>query len=533
MIASWWVWQRSQANYQTLANVIAIVAGALLVSAWFSERSGVCRRLGRAAFVGLWVAVGLAWLFVKPIYNGDMGIVGWRWRFAATPDARLTGPKARHRIDDWQTTSRDYPRFLGGGDWPEVRGVRLETDWQTHPPLLQWRREIGAGWGGFAIVGNYAFTQEQRGPSELVSCYRIVDGSPVWTHADEVRFDPAGAGGLGGIGPRATPTVVGERVFTQGATGLVNCLDVRTGDVLWSHDTIEETGAALLTWGKSGSPLVADDLVIISVGAPPDAAADKPAALDAGGTVASERPQMDRNYHSSLVAYEAATGEVRWSAGARQASYATPVLTTLAGERQIVCINEHQTTAHRLSDGQALWEYPWPGEADSTATCTQPVPVGDERLFVSKGYGVGASLLEVSRSDAGKWRVQPVWSPPVRQVMKTKFSNVVVRDGFVYGLDDVLLECLELKSGRVAWKHRRQPEIGHGQILLVGDAILVLSEFGELALIEATPERYHEMADILALDPADVTWNTPAFAPPYLLIRNAREAACYRLPLKD
>ncbi len=116
--------------------------------------------------------------------------------------------------------------------------------------------------------------------------------------------------------------------------------------------------------------------------------------------------------------------------------------------------------------------------------------------------------------------------------MKTKFSNVVMREGFVYGLDDVLLECIELETGKIQWKKRRNPEFGHGQIMLMGDTILVLSETGELALVEATPEEYRELASMQVLDDAHVTWNNPAFSSPYLLVRNAREAACYELPLK-
>jgi outer membrane protein assembly factor BamB len=107
----------------------------------------------------------------------------------------------------------------------------------------------------------------------------------------------------------------------------------------------------------------------------------------------------------------------------------------------------------------------------------------------------------------------------------------VVRDGYVYGLDEVLLSCIDVETGKVQWKKRRTPEFGHGQILLVGDAILVLSETGELALVEVTPDEYRELASIQALDSADTTWNTLAFAPPYLIVRNSREAACYRLPL--
>ena len=280
------------------------------------------------------------------------------------------------------------------------------------------------------------------------------------------------------------------------------------------HDTVAETGADVITWGKSGSPLVVDGLVIVNVVVPNDQAARE-------------------NYDRSLVAYDLETGDVRWHAGNRQASYASPLVTTLAGERQIVMVNEKYVTAHRIADGSVLWEYPWPSEDDATATTTQPIPLAGDRLLLSKGYGFGASLVKVSQAADGKYSVEPLWEPPIKRVMKTKFANPVVRDGYAYGLDDVLLECVELQTGKVQWKKRRNPEFGHGQIMLVGNVILVLSETGELALVEATPHQYRELASIQALDSADTTWNTPAFAPPYLLIRNAREAACYRLPLAD
>jgi hypothetical protein len=270
----------------------------------------------------------------------------------------------------------------------------------------------------------------------------------------------------------------------------------------------------VIVWGKSGSPLVVDDMVIVSVGAPL-----------ANSDEAAE-------YNSSLVAFDIETGEVRWAAGNRQASYATPVVAELAGERQIVVVNQGWVTGHRASDGEVLWEHPWEDEYDQNASCAQPVPIGNDRLFLSKAYGTGASLLQIERDSDGVFKVEPLWDPAVKRVMKTKFSNVAIRDGFAYGLDDVLLECIELETGKVRWKKRRTPEFGHGQIMLVGDTILVLSETGELALVAASPDEYRELASVQVLDDDDVTWNNPAFAPPCLIVRNAREAACYRLPMK-
>jgi outer membrane protein assembly factor BamB len=514
-IAAWWVWQAGRHDYHTLGHAIAILVGVQLISAWFGSY-GYGPPRWRWSVVGLlWLSFALFFAIVRPVYNGDMGVINVRFRYAPAADQRLDTLAVHGSAVDWQATPRDYPRFLGGGYWAEVANFQLATDWAAHPPQEVWRREIGAGWSAFAIVGPYAVTQEQRGESELVSCYQVADGSPVWTHADAARFDPGGAGGLGGTGPRATPTIIGERIVTQGSTGIVNCLDARTGKVIWSHDTIAETGADLPLWAKSGSPLLVDDVVVISVGAPIDVAS-------AEGT---------SEYHSSLVAYDLATGEVRWSAGSRRASYASPILATFDGVRQIVVINEGYVTGHDAASGEVLWEYIWPSTSDTTPTCSQPVPLPGDRLFLSKGYGIGASLVQIGRDAAGDWQIRPLWSPAIKPVMKTKFSNVVVRGEFMYGLDDVLLSCIEWETGSVEWKKRRSPPFGHGQLLLAGDKLLVLSESGELAMVDASPDPYRERGRIQVLTAGSVTWNNPAFAAPFLLVRNAQEAACYRLPL--
>ncbi|MEX0642371.1 MAG: PQQ-binding-like beta-propeller repeat protein [Pirellulales bacterium] len=513
--AAWWFRQSTISQYQTLAHAIVVLVSILLVTAWYLSDGGQPRRVRRWIVWPIWFALVGFLIVFKPVYNGDMGVYKWRLRFASSEDQRMASLEAAGRADDWQTTPHDYPRFLGNGYWAEVKGVDLETDWKAHPPKEVWRREIGAGWSAFAIVGNYAVTQEQRGPLEMVTCYRVDTGEPVWSHSDEARFDPINpAGGLGDIGPRATPTLHNGRVFTQGGTGIVNCLDARTGEVLWSHDTVEEFGATVPLWGKSGSPLVVDDKVVISVG------------------TTGDESIPDSFNNSSLVAFDINTGKVRWAAGQRQASYASPILADLAGERQIVVVNESYVTAHRARDGKQLWEHVWTTADDRNASCSQPVPLPRDRVFLSKGYGSGASLLAIQQDAKGQLAAEPLWNPPIKRVMKTKFCNVVLRDGYVYGLDDILLSCIELETGKLKWKKRRDPPFGHGQILLIGDVILVLSETGELALVEASPERYRELASLQALDEANVTWNNPAYSPPYLLVRNAREAACYRLPTK-
>jgi outer membrane protein assembly factor BamB len=490
---------------QGVKNTIAYVATTLAVvglAPWTVRCSGLGRRARWILAVAPCVLLAAFFLQLLPIEivnNADIGIVGWRWRWS-DPDRRLSAPTAAAATIPWKETPQDYPRFLGRGYWAEVEGLHIDPDWTSRPPRLLWKQPIGAGWSGFAVVGDYAVTQEQRGDEELVVCYEVQTGRPAWTHVNAVRWDPRGSGSLGGVGPRATPTIHDGKVFAHGATGIIDCLDARTGKLLWSHDTLAENSADMVMWGKAPSPLIVDNRVVVSVG----------------------------GRHSSLVAYDIATGETAWSAGSRRSSYASPVLATLGGVRQILALNEDYLTAHNADDGQVLWEYEWPGSSDTNASCSQPVPVGDDRVFLSKGYGIGAALIEVSRDDQNPWTAATLWSN--QSVMRTKMGNVVVRDGFVYGLNDGLLQSIELASGKSRWKKRRTPKFGHGQIILAGDAILMLSELGELILVEASPEKYHELANLQALE--GITWNNPAISGGRLLVRNAEEAACYELPIR-
>mgnify|MGYP002624783306 CR=1 FL=1 len=364
-----------------------------------------------------------------------------------------------------------------------------------------WRQPIGAGWSGFAVVGDYAVTQEQRSNKELTVCYEIETGKVAWRHIDRVRWDPTGPGALGGIGPRATPAVYEGRVYVHGPTGIVNCLDAQTGDVLWSHDTLDEFDARNVMWGKSCSPVIVGDMVVVSVGGAKD---------------------------QSLVAFDQQSGDVVWTVGNRRSSYATPALMTLGDTRQIVCVNEASITAHDAATGRVLWEHPWRNKSDSSAAASQPVQVGDHRIWLSMGYGRGAELIEVVNVD-DRWEVKRVWKRPV---LKTKMTNIVVRDGYAYGISDGrIFECVEIKSGRPVWRQRRTPSFGHGQILLVGDAILILCESGEMVMIAASPEGYEELGAFHALE--GVTWNNPALSGSKLLVRNAQEAACYELPTAE
>jgi outer membrane protein assembly factor BamB len=211
-----------------------------------------------------------------------------------------------------------------------------------------------------------------------------------------------------------------------------------------------------------------------------------------------------------------------WTVGEDLPSYASPVLATLAGQKQLLVVNAESVSAHDPATGLILWQHPWPNK---TAKCTNPVPVGTNQMFVSAGLRRGAALLEVSADADGKWSVREVWSN--NRLMQTYFTNLVLRDGFIYGLDNAFLQCLDVKTGAVKW---RQGRYEHGQILGVGDLLIVQAEDGKVYLVEATPEGQRQLGKLDALSAK--TWNHPVLAGRYLLVRNGEEAVCYELALR-
>jgi outer membrane protein assembly factor BamB len=428
--------------------------------------------------------------------TGDSDInFAWRWSRPLNEfqDASLTNgsPILALPAKLSETTDHDFAQFLGPRRLGVVPNAHLARDWNKNPPRELWRRPVGAGWSGFAVAGDYAVTQEQRGEQECVVCYRVADGALCWLHADPVRFDSS----MGGPGPRATPTIVDGRVYTVGGTGILNCLDGSTGQPIWTVDILKDNQANNIVHGVCGSPLVVDNLVVVS-------------------------PTGSNGI--SLSAYDRETGRRLWQGGKDQASYGSPMLATLAGFHQILLFTSEGVAAHEVATGQLLWSFPWTNS--ERVNCSQPLPdVGrDDQVFVSTGYGKGCALIRVKPSSEG-WSVETLWQS--RKDMKTKFTTPVFHRGYIYGLDDGILECLNPRTGRQLWKGTRYH---HGQSLLAGDLLLVQSEDGPVVLVEPVPEGQRELGRLPAL--SGKTWNNPALAGRYLLVRNDHEAACYELP---
>jgi outer membrane protein assembly factor BamB len=414
---------------------------------------------------------------------GDPGGNDRSGALPAAPAAARTEPAGASATK----TRADWPSFRGPGRDGVVHGVKIKTDWSASPPVELWRRPIGPGWSSFAVRGELLYTQEQRGGDEIVACYSVTTGQPVWMHRDAARFWESNAG----AGPRATPTLSKDRVYTFGATGILNALNASDGAVVWSRNAASDTGKKVPGWGFSSSPLVVDDLVVVHAGV--------------------------------LVAYDLATGSRRWSGPARQGSYSSPHLLTIDGIPQILMISNDGIISVAPADGTLLWEYAWDG-----VSIIQPAQIaGGDLLLSSAGSGaegVGSRRIAVAHGPGG-WTVAERW---ISTGLKPSFNDFVIHDGHAFGFDGSILSCINLEDGKRKWKGGRY---GNGQLVLLAeqDVLLVMSEEGELALVGATADQFTELARFPALNAK--TWNHPVVAGDVLLVRNGEEMAAFRLPL--
>lgn len=383
----------------------------------------------------------------------------------------------------------EWPGFRGPQRDGIVRGVQIDTDWLRTPPVELWRKPIGPGWSSFAVDGDFIYTQEQRGEDEVVSCYRLSTGEPVWGHRDAIRFWESNAG----AGPRGTPTVHNGRVYAMGATGILNALDAGTGAKLWSRNAATDTAKTVPDWGIASSPLVIDDLVIVAVA-------------------------------GQLAAYDLATGDPRWLGEAGGGGYSSPHFATIGGVPQILLLRGARTISVAPADGTLLWEHL---SGQPAVSIVQPALVADGEVLIAGGDamgGMGMRRLAVANGPAG-WSLEERWTS---RGLKPYFNDFVAHEGHAFGFDGSILASIDLADGTRTWKGGRY---GHGQLVLLPDQdlLLVLSEDGELALVSAIPDQFTELARYPVLE--GKTWNHPVLVGNRLLVRNGEQMAAFRLSL--
>ncbi|MBL8296456.1 MAG: PQQ-like beta-propeller repeat protein [Bryobacterales bacterium] len=380
--------------------------------------------------------------------------------------------------------------------WTDFRGPDRLGHYSEKPILTNWpgtglhrlwKQPIGGGYASFVIAGGLAYTIEQRRDEEFVSAYDAATGRDRWTDSWRAHFSES----MGGDGPRSTPVYDSGRLYALGAEGEFRCLDARTGKVIWRKNILEENGASNLMWAQSSSPLIVDNKVIVLPGG-------------ANG--------------KSVVAYDKLTGAPIWASQNDEQSYTAPMLVTLNGKRQVLVVSAVRAMGLDPESGELLWDYPWVTEYNINAA--QPIVAGTNRFFISAGYGHGAALVEVTPSGS-KFQAKTVWQN-IR--MKNKFNSSVLFEDHVYGLDEAILACIDVRTGEQKWKGGRY---GYGQLLLAGSHLVVLTEQGDVVLVKADPSGHQELARFSAIE--GKTWNNPAIANGILFVRNTTEMAAFRI----
>jgi outer membrane protein assembly factor BamB len=419
-----------------------------------------------------------------------------RWRWTPSAEERLLSATAKPVVSGAARVSgpaaaspSEWPGFRGPGRDSRQTGVRFSSDWASRPPELLWKIPCGPGWSSFAFQGGCVFTQEQRGPREMVVCYSADTGAEIWTQGLEARFDDP----LGGPGPRATPTWADGRLFALGATGMLRCLNPVDGAVLWEQDIAKLAERQPPMWGFSSSPLVTGSLVIVHAGG-------------AG--------------NKGTLAFAAENGEPRWSAPGGDDTYSSAHLAKIGGEEWVLMLSNLGLDFLHPGSGAVRFSYPWK-HTDHRAL--QPQWAGPESVLLPTGMGAGTRLIRLRRG-GDAWSAEEVWTS---RYLKPDFNDFVIHQDHLYGFDGGIFTCIRLDTGERAWKGGRY---GKGQVLLLADSglLLVLGERGEGVLLRATPQAHEELATHPLLE--GKTWNHPAIVGDRLFVRNAEEAACYRLP---
>lgn len=436
---------------------------------------------------------------------GIGGFLAWRSPWVMSLFAKDTGSaEEKARADGAALKNAVAPDAASGS--PEWRGAarkgvapvqQFRTDWDKNPPKEAWRATVGGGYGSCAVVGGKLYVQDKHGAGERVLCLDAESGKQVWEFAYE--SGPAGNDPTFAIGPRATPTVVGNWVFAVGGAGLVHALEVVDGkpQLRWKHDLQEEFAAPMPQWGFAGSPLVYNDLVIVMPGA-------KGAAV---------------------VAFDRATGATKWKSGSHAPSYSSAVVASVGGQDTVFALLGDALLAVRPTDGTVTDTFKW--ETQFGGNIATPVVVDNEYVFISASYGSGCALVRAEKvGDAVK--LKPVYSRR-RSGFQAHIATPVYKDKHLFGIDGLRgsggLKCIAFASGEPVedWEDRK---IGQASLILAGDYLIVQRDAGELCLVRADPKECKVVARVPGVLTGRNNWATPALVGGRLYLRDEEKVVC-------
>ena len=409
-------------------------------------------------------------------------------------DRSFADPERLKALEKLSVTGK---RPMGDGkNWPGWRGpnrdgispeTNLLTNWPPEGPPKLWEKPAGGGYSSLAVVDGRVYTLLQQGQNEAAICWDAKDGTELWRY----RY-PALYQNDFGNGPRSTPMVDGDFVYTVGGTGMLQCLKTRpatpAGEMVWQKDLLSDFGAPNLKWGVSFSPLVDRDTVYTMPGGP-------------GG--------------NSLAAFDKRTGKLKWKNLDDPAGYSSPIAAPIAGKPQIIFFTALGLVGVSPADGKLLWRFNW--ETNYGTNIATPIIVQDY-VFISTGYRRGCALLQIETAADGGLQASPVYE---NKKMCNHFPSSILINGYLYGFDDSRLTCMEFRTGEVRWK---KSGFDKGTVLGAGNHLIILGEYGKLALAEASPEGYKEEASCQIVDRK--CWTVPVLADGRLYMRDEKMVMC-------
>lgn len=397
------------------------------------------------------------------------------------------------------TPAADWPQYRG----PAQTGISADTAsplWSGAAPKLVWKTPTERGFSSFAVAGGKAYTLVVRDGREVCVALDALTGKELWAAPVGPGTYPGGgdAGApdnKGGDGPRSTPTVADGRVYVLTPDIVLHCLDAATGKPQWSRDVLKDHAGRNIQWKSAASPVVDGELVFIAGGGPGE----------------------------SLLALDRKSGAVVWKALDETMTHATPVVTTILDQRQVIFFLKSGLVSVAPETGRELWRFPF---RYSTSSAISPVVAGDI-VYCSAGYGVGGGACRISRRDGG-FAATELWKIPGDKDVANHWSTPVCKDGYLYGMFSFKkfgngpLKCVELATGKIMWE---QGGFGAGNVILAGgDKLVALTDYGAVAIVEASPKAFKELARYKAVD--GKCWSTPAFADGRIYVRSTREGAC-------
>ncbi len=394
-------------------------------------------------------------------------------------------------------------------EWPQWRGpnrdgvsdeVGLLKEWSSDGPKMVWKVSLGEGFSGISVSQERVYTMFSKGNDEFIVCLDATNGAEIWRFRSDKNYHE----GQGGNGPRATPTIDGDLLYTISAHGKLYALNAASGQEIWSHDLQQKFGSKMPRWGFSTSPLVEGELLLIEVGGK------------------GER---------SIVAFNKNSGDVVWSSHKDKLGYSSPIAITVKGVRQIICFTGTKLVSISPTDGTIYWQYPWKTGYDVNAAT--PVFIPPDKVFISSGYDKGAAVLQMRvfvspdndraatdqiKENQGTIRIKEIWK---NRKMKNQFATSVLHENYLYGFDNSILKCIEANTGEEQWKSRG---FGKGTVILADGHLIILSDRGKLGLAEATPTGYIEKASTKVM--GGLCWTVPTLADGKLYVRNETEMVC-------